>query len=60
MSAERTCEGCKWFQRRHGFGTVDECGNLKGRQVTTHSARAYFGDCGPSGRYWEPREKGDE
>lgn len=49
MSAERTCEGCRWFDEgmcragMHLYAIIERDSNA-----------GYA--CGPSGRYWEPRE----
>lgn len=48
---DRKCEGCKWF----GDGWV--CGYRGGYFMRAVHARAFAGECGESGRYWEPREE---
>ena len=43
--------------RHDEFGV---CSNGRVHVFSCAKARSEEGDCGPSGRYWEPREKGDE
>lgn len=51
MATERTCETCRWYRGQFvcchysvAFGTDKERQDM-------HSKA-----CGPSGRYWEPKE----
>lgn len=52
---DRKCEGCKWY-RDCSFAAGD-CANPKVAQMSVNFAKSEIGDCGPSGRYWEPREE---
>jgi hypothetical protein len=47
------CSGCKWYDS-------GVCATRKVAQVASVRARARAGDCGPSGRYFEPREDAPE
>lgn len=62
MIAERTrtCEGCRHSFEFHGdtFCTHEFTAHVLAANNRAEAKSA--NDCGPAGRYWEPREKGDE
>ena len=50
MTSERKCEGC-------AFLVIGLCLNQMTKRLTPEFNRVIDGDCGPAGRYWEPREE---
>lgn len=52
---ERTCETCRW--RLEYDEHRADCRNPKVSEINARHAKNYGGDCGPSGRYWEPKEE---
>jgi len=51
MSAPE-CRECRWL-----YCGSEICKNLNVRELFVTHARLENGDCGPAGRYWEPREE---
>lgn len=51
---ERKCEECKWAVVFPGFL---DCKNGRTHSWAAEEKRATELCCGPSGRYWEPREE---
>ena len=47
------CSGCKWFLMRNGFGW---CEHELVTAVFSDDAREDKEDCGPSARYYKPKE----
>jgi hypothetical protein len=43
------CRGCKWWDN-------GVCATRKVAQIASVRARSPRGNCGPSGRYFEPKE----
>jgi len=59
VSDERGCEGCRWR-----YGMEDDinrslCLSPKTEYLFSKRNREFKDGCGPTGRYWEPREDAD-
>lgn len=57
---DRTCERCRWFSKEippslKGRGLAAICNGQMLNFFSPKSERAH-GNCGPSGRYWEPKK----
>jgi hypothetical protein len=50
------CRGCKWFEPANRCWPSG-CACPEVATSVALSARLPHGDCGPSGRYFEPKEK---
>lgn len=59
MTSERKCEGCRWFEPENRVWPAG-CANPQAFQLAVKDVREDSHDCGPAGRYWEPREGQDE
>ena len=51
----KDCSGCKWYATG-GRGVC--CLSVEVQELSAGEARSSFGDCGPSARYYEPKEPG--
>lgn len=55
MDESRKCELCKWFEPANRVWPSG-CANRQVRNASPETARYYEEECGPSGRYWEPKD----
>ena len=55
MNDERKCEGCKWSFGTKGY--ANGCISSRTAYLSSNRNRESVSDCGPAGRYWEPREE---
>ena len=51
---DKPCNECKWFR---GDVIPAQCANKNAVFFTATFARTQPISCGPSGRYWEPKEE---
>jgi hypothetical protein len=52
------CEGCKWFEPANRVWPAG-CASRKGFFATPEKARESINDCGPSAKYYEPKDPND-
>jgi len=55
VNDERKCEGCKWSFGTKGY--ANGCISSRTAYLSSNRNRESVSDCGPAGRYWEPREE---